>query len=970
MKEDYITLKFSLSSPIFFGLGAYAVCEFGLFEVTDIQKPAYNDRTGGYDYELKLNSYYWKWKNKIFKYAPEVAGQEASWNLTATLDVHAGIILRNLNALGYKYNNLDFSFSIDSSVENKPQSMSYSNISILDALFEMAKKWDCECWIADNVINFGKLEFSTPVNFEIGKNVESMSRSDSKNDFATRLYVFGSEKNLPANYRKSEQDMLVNGVIQKRLMLPEGTPYIDAYPNMTEAEAIEQVIVFDDVLPKTECVVGEVKSYTSTITDEETKEKHTETFYYFTDTSGFAFKKEYILQGEELRIQFQSGKLNGMEFGCTFRAKGEMFEGNVLTADVYEVVANEDYGRKLPDKTLLPATGDKFILIGWDSTKLGDTSLITTAENKLKEKGEKAMEKMKIDPSTYTCGMMSDTIYSEDGLHHLYEIGQKVNLINKAFFENGRVSRIIGLEYNLDMPYDSPTYIVGESASYSRIGDLEEKVDELVLNGQTFVGGCGNGVYLITSYDQTPATEKNTFSAKRLVRELAKLLRKDSPDSTAYLLKLLGGAEVGEAIKSFIAGKGTILDSHGLIQTDRLEVRNSMKVLELIINRLQGMENDFVFSPTRKVNKVEIVDATTYKLFLDPKMDGDLIPFREGNILYSIVNDLLTGGNSYYTSYMRVLTTNQNEYSMTVVVYPDAEVPGGKNHPPVEGYNISRRGDVRLPSDGQSNPDSQSWYLSSSEGRLLFLQNVVKPVLEDYNYALSVGKFPDIPSLKGIVSSDKVGIMAETIVAQELLHYDYNGDIVPNIVYRGNWSLQVATSAKPYRNVTVKSTTPSGDRITKLEQHTVTHLGCVWGCLIDKTTEEPRWNAQGWQLMEGDTNYSMTFESSEGFTFFRGNVNTQIDAVLWYGNMDITADVKQLAGVEVEWLRDSGNVPADNSWKPQYADDSKLSIRLGNADVTPNFGLSVRKVKFVCNCFIPIGNGSFEKVSQEIGFTF
>lgn len=638
-----------------------------------------------------------------------------------------------------------------------------------------------------------------------------------------------------------------------------------------------------------------------------------------------------------------------------------------MTVDVYEVASNEDYGRKLPDSTLCPAKGDKFILIGWDSTKIGDTSLITTAEKELKKKGDKAMDKMKIDPSTYTCGMMSDTIYSENGLHNLYEAGQKVNLINKAFFENGRVSRIIGLEYNLDMPYDSPTYIVGESASYSRIGDLEEKVDELVLNGQTFVGGCGNGVYLITSYDQTPATEKNTFSAKRLVRELAKLLRKDSPDSTAYLLKLLGGAEVGEAIKSFIAGKGTILDSHGLIQTDRLEVRNSLKVLELIINRLQGMENDFVFSPTRKVNKVEIVDATTYKLFLDPKMDGDLIPFREGNILYSIVNDLLTGGNSYYTSYMRVLTTNQNTYSLTAVLYPDSEVPGGKNYPPAEGYNVSRRGDVHFPSDGQSNPDSQSWYLSSSEGRLLFLQNVVKPVLEDYNYALSIGKFPRIKAIEEIgLPEDAVGVMAETIVAQNLYHYDYNGDVVPNIVYRGDWSLQVAVSAKPYRNVSVLTTTPNGNKITKLEQHTVTHLGCVWGCLVDKTTEEPRWNAQGWQLLEGDTNYSMSFESTDGFSFFRGCVDTQVTAVLWYGNLNITDEVKTMQGVEVEWLRDSGNVSADNSWKPTYADDSKLSIHLGNADVTPDFGLSVRRIKFICNCFIPIGDGSFNKVSQEL----
>lgn len=499
-----------------------------------------------------------------------------------------------------------------------------------------------------------------------------------------------------------------------------------------------------------------------------------------------------------------------------------------------------------------------------------------------------------------------------------------------------------------------------------------ESEEELKFNYEHPEDGwwCFVGTTLYVVYKGEWRIASGTFVEGDFEAMKMAFISKLRPDSTRFLLRLLGGAEVGEAVDSMLTGKGTILTKDGRIQTDYLEVRRGMKVMELIVNKLRGMDGDFVFSPTWKVVKVEYLLPATYRLTLDPPMDGDIIPYREGNILYSIINGILTGGDTIQTSYMRVLATNQNEYSITVVLYPDAEVPGGKNCPPAPGYNISRRGDVHLPSEGQSNPDSQSWYISSSEGRLLFLQNVIKPVLEDYNYALSVGKFPDIPSLKGIVSSDKVGIMAETIVAQELLHYDYNGDIVPNIVYRGNWSLQVATSAKPYRNVTVKSTTPSGDRITKLEQHTVTHLGCVWGCLIDKTTEEPRWNAQGWQLMEGDTNYSMTFESSEGFTFFRGNVNTQIDAVLWYGNMDITADVKQLAGVEVEWLRDSGNVPADNSWKPQYADDSKLSIRLGNADVTPNFGLSVRKVKFVCNCFIPIGNGSFEKVSQEIGFTF
>ena len=521
-----------------------------------------------------------------------------------------------------------------------------------------------------------------------------------------------------------------------------------------------------------------------------------------------------------------------------------------------------------------------------------------------------------------------------------------------------------------------------ENWGTTTIGSIAVVIGQILEN----IGGNGGGIghkhlnidllnalelagkYLTVYGKKISAGHADT--ADELIGGDERYLRKDVIDSTKNLLRLLGGAEVGEAVDSMLAGKGTILTADGRGQFNRLEVRDSMVIMDLIVNQLQGMENDFVFAPTRKVTGVVPVDEHTYRLLLEPRYDGDVIPFREGNIIYSIINDVLTGGKNASTSYLRVVAVNQNTYSVTAVLYPDSEVPGGKNCPPAAGYNISRRGDVTLPAEGQSNPDAQSWYLSSSEGRLLFLQNVVKPVLEDYNYALSVGKFPDIPSLKGIVSPDKVGIMAETIVAQELLHFDYNGDIVPNIVYRGNWSLQVATSAKPYRNVTVKSTTPSGDRITKLEQHTVTHLGCVWGCLVDKTTDEPKWNAQGWQLMEGDTNYSMTFESSEGFTFFRGNVNTQIDVVLWYGNMDITADVKQLVGVEVEWLRDSGNVPADNSWRPQYADDSKLSIRLSNADVTPNFGLSIRKVKFVCNCYIPIGKDKIEKVSQEIGFKF
>lgn len=396
-----------------------------------------------------------------------------------------------------------------------------------------------------------------------------------------------------------------------------------------------------------------------------------------------------------------------------------------------------------------------------------------------------------------------------------------------------------------------------------------------------------------------------------------------------------------------------------------------MKVLELIINRLQGMENDFVFAPTRKINKVEKVDDTTYKLFLDPKMDGDLIPFREGNILYSIVNDLLTGGSSYYTSYTRVLTTNQNEYSLTVSLYPDAEVPGGKNYLPAEGYNVSRRGDVHLPEEGQNNPDAQSWYLSSSEGRLLFLQNVIKPVLEDYNYALSIGKFPRVQAVEDIgLPEDAVGVMAETIVAQHIYQYDYNGDVVANKVNRGAWAREVAESDKPYRRVTMESIRPTGTKYTLLEQHTVYHLGCLWGCLVDKTTEEPKWNAQGWQLLEGNSDLTLNLQLDGTEAFHIGEVDVDILAQVLFGHNDITEDVKAQKGFVAEWFRDTGNAPADNLWKPAYVGDDKLRIHIDNGNehgVGSDFGFGCKKVVFTCRVYVPV-DGGMRQLEQSLGF--
>lgn len=580
-REDYIILKFSIENPVCFKLGDGVDNELGAFELVDLYKPTYNTSTGGYDYELRLDSYYWKWKNKIFKYIPESAGSEASWNFTAPLDVQASIVIRNLKSLGYTYKGKTFEFSIDSTVENKAIAMTYDKMNMLDALSAMAEAWECEWWVTENIIHFGRCEFGDSVDFELGVNVEEMTRSDSQSNYATRIYAFGSTRNIPANYRPVDESVVVNGVVQKRLMLPIGTPYIDAYEGMSQEESVEQVIVFDDIYPRRTGTMSDIitHEYTDTVKEEGKPDVVTKwNAYRFRDT-GITFSKDYVLAGEELKITFQSGKLNGMTFSVTFnpcdKEGGEtpIPEKNVdgtwnPAAQVWEIIRNDDYGRNLPGDVLIPANGDTYILSGWDSTKIAELGLVAKAEQELKERAEFYVAKSKIDPSTYSNKMM----YDEESV--LFEIGDRVNLINSAYFETGnRQSRIIGFEYNLDIPYDHPIYTVGETAAYSRISDIEDKVDSLTYKGQTYAGG-GGGVYVIRTNDSTLATNSNVYSAKR---SLAEFINKKVPDIAKETITF----EKGLVAKSPITANeiGSVLSDSLKEDIETAEITESVNML-------------------------------------------------------------------------------------------------------------------------------------------------------------------------------------------------------------------------------------------------------------------------------------------------------------------------------------------------------------------------------------------------------
>lgn len=615
MKEDYIVLPFSTLSPIPFKLGDYVdlsgILDESLggklakiYEIVDLQKPTYNQSTGGYDYQLRLDAYYWKWKNKIFKYTPEHAGSEASWSLTATLDVQLDVFLRNLKALGYTYRGIDFTFSIDDTVKNKAVAMTYDNMNLLDALFSMAgeDKWDCDCWITDNVIHFGRNEFGDAVKIERCVEASSITRSESQGTYATRIYAFGSTKNIPTNYRPTDEQAVINGVVQKRLMLPADTPYIDAYEGMSQEEAIEDVVVFDDVLPRRVGRLSDVKTVDRKVENPGEGEAETFKAYQYKDTE-LVFKEEYILEGQQLEITFQSGKLNGMRFGVHFEPEGTS-EGS----QIWEIVRNENYGRPLPDDTLYPEDGNEYFLSGFNIQMVSDL-YIPEAEQELKEKAQKYADKVKKDDGTYPTTLKSSWV-KEDLISRTFEFGQRINLVDDTYFENGRISRVLGWELSLDMPWDCPVYTIGESMPYSRIGDIESKIDELTYKGQTYTGIGGNGIYVIRTNDSTAPSDSNVFSALRSLRQFT---RKDVDDTVRGLLSMLKGIQ-SDDYSTGLLGAGFALkkgaDGKSYAEVDRLLVRWQAVFNELQIKQTTVVGGEQILSPASmrciKVEETEI----------------------------------------------------------------------------------------------------------------------------------------------------------------------------------------------------------------------------------------------------------------------------------------------------------------------------------------------------------------------------
>lgn len=858
--------------------------------------------------------------------------QSTRVTLTGKLRDWLELLIWNVNKTDDNPLGVDTGWQLGNIPDTEYMTLSFDGIDCRSLLSELASAYGYEYYVHDHTINYvSRIENERNLTFTQGQGgglYEVEQSNVDSGDVTTRVYPVGGTKNMAPG----------EGDEEGRLMLPE--KYLENFSETNRA--VEKKIVFDDIHP----------SFTGFV-ENPTGENYREFICRDID-----FNIDELAIGDDARINFLTGDLMGKSFEFKWDNSNKKIT-LIYQEDELAPIDPETQSRPLiPSAAKHLRGGEEFNFTG---IRLGE-SYKQAAISKLREKATDWLAFNSQKRVKFTLDVDYRYMRKKGGL----ECGDLIT-VSIPSRNISRIIRIVSTEKNLK------TGKLSCVVSNYLTEKWEDKIEGQISSMQATINGGGAGsVTVLEKYDERPLTDKNVLSSLRTLLEIAKrALSKEHSDSTDYLLKLLAGGEFGEFVDSMIAGKGAGIFPDGRAQVERLEVRGSLSVLDLIINQIQGMESDYSFTEIGKIESVEDLGESTYRLKIEKRTDFDFMKFQENDVCFSIINTLLTGGSDYYTSWMRILTTNSAENSITVVLYPDSEVPGGTNYPPLAGYNVTRRGNSTLPEAGGFNGRAQSWMISSREGRIMFLSNVYKPILEDYNYALTIGKLPDIKALEKLpVTTEDVGIVAQTVIAEKFYQFDYNGDVVPNKVDRGIWSLETAQSGAPYRFVQHELSKPSGSEYTLLEQHTVYHLGCKWGCLKDKTTDEPKWNSPSWGLLEGDSRYSLQLSLSGGEAFVIGGVDTVISGRIYFGTTDITDDVMADGATEVEWFRNSGNVPADNLWTPEYVDGNRLAIHIDNGNqhgVGSDFGFVSRSVAFICRVFIPV-EGEMQQIEQRFGF--
>ena len=624
MGDYYIGLPFNLLEPADFPRGSYVMYKGRKFEIMSNVRPEFDDTTGGYKYSLQ----FWAQQNHMKRRKCKwLQGQnpETTFHDTTDLASFGNLIADNMNAfLGGENWKVA---AVPEEFAEVTKLVSFDRDSCWDAINTIAETFDVEWWTVENGaevwIYFGKLEFGSPEVFKRGDVVTSIpaKKGDDAN-YGTRFFVFGSSRNLTADYGQAPQGGTTNHVSEVRLRLPNGQEYIDARENLKPADVVEQVAYFEDIYPKNTDTVTSVDRSQDRQTSNGTKYKAR--IIYAKDAP---FVPTDLIEGETLQAVITSGPLSGRTFdiqlGSEFQDPDAWDPEQNPFDRKFEIVADiEDAGDGeeliIPNDSLDIDVGDTFVLTG---VKLPDER-IKEAEQELLKAGKAWAVKNSSDTDVYDCP--TNPVYCQRHDKN-YDPGQKVLLQDPRFGASGRQSRIQGFEKKLYNEYIA-TYTVGDNTSYSRLAAIEKDIEESAYAERIGVVN-GVGIYLIRSkYDTTLPMDYNAYSA--LATETLFLNKRKGGTvlgSTTFDKDItIGGSVVSKDFRQGDfsgSGFGAYRDGNGnaVLEADILKIRKEAIFNEAVINQVTFRVGATVFSNGGcEITRVEELE-TAFRCYYDNK---------------------------------------------------------------------------------------------------------------------------------------------------------------------------------------------------------------------------------------------------------------------------------------------------------------------------------------------------------------
>ena len=612
-----------------------------------------------------------------------------------------------------------------------------------------------------------------------------------------------------------------------------------------------------------------------------------------------------------------------------------------------------------------PQKGDLFVITGIKPPKV----LVTAAEKRLDDALVKHMSENNTDQFNYS--VKFSRIFLQENPDFASKLNENAKLsiqIQGDYDNDGNLisHKVFVSNYSVKVDNDELAEVEIELVNSLEVtkSDTKQIIDavkgEAVKSLSSMVGGSNTNSFNASITDKMYLSKLNEDTAKGTItwEKIQKFLQGLTAEDLSQFKR---GATFGEFIQGMLFGTGGRIDELGNAEFESITSRSSIIAKELIVNRQTAMESNFVFTESGMVESVvEIPAATeggnvTYDLKLQKRWDNDFTAFKENDVVLASINTLAENGK-YYDMWLRVLSVNTVTNTITVVCYPDNECPSKKNYPPCELARLIRWGNA-VDEDRQS-----CWYISSSEGLLVWLDHVTKPIIDKTNYSLAMGKLPDALSFlfQDFPTANKRdgAFYAKWMMAASFQQIDYQGNPIYTTRDRGVWSLAVAQGDNPYRN---------GDRTID----TVYYLGCKWQCLEDKTTKPPTYSSTAWAFVEGNPYFTLEMLSSKLWNFRLNDlmatnadgswkVFTTLSVVGRLYNQDVTDSM-----TNVVWTRETNNPTADNKWALSHA-NCGLSVDLTYEDLG-GAAFKIGSVTFRCNAEIKDGETMY---SEDVSVSF